>query len=49
MGKIALPEMKRYNYDDTLATGTVDVGTGRGLYPSHSYEGLHGKRPNRNR
>ena len=23
MGKIALPEMKRYNYDDTLATGTV--------------------------
>ncbi|MDH5364767.1 MAG: TRAP transporter large permease subunit [Dehalococcoidia bacterium] len=23
MGKIALPEMRRYNYDDTLATGTV--------------------------
>jgi len=23
MGKIALPEMKRFNYDDTLATGTV--------------------------
>src|SRR4030042_582882 len=23
IGKIALPEMKRYNYDDTLATGTV--------------------------
>ena len=23
MGKIALPEMKRYNYDDQLATGTV--------------------------
>ena len=23
MGKISLPEMKRYNYDDTLATGTV--------------------------
>jgi len=23
MGKIALPEMKRYKYDDTLATGTV--------------------------
>jgi len=23
MGKIALPEMKKYNYDDTLATGTV--------------------------
>jgi tripartite ATP-independent transporter DctM subunit len=23
MGKIALPEMKRYNYDDTLATGTL--------------------------
>jgi len=23
MGKIALPEMKRYNYDDSLATGTV--------------------------
>ena len=23
MGRIALPEMKRYNYDDTLATGTV--------------------------
>jgi C4-dicarboxylate transporter DctM subunit len=23
MGKIALPEMKRYRYDDTLATGTV--------------------------
>lgn len=23
MGKVALPEMKRYNYDDTLATGTV--------------------------
>lgn len=23
MGQIALPEMKKYNYDDTLATGTV--------------------------
>ncbi|MCK4274822.1 MAG: TRAP transporter large permease subunit [Dehalococcoidales bacterium] len=23
MGKVALPEMKRYNYDDKLATGTV--------------------------
>src|SRR3972149_11380485 len=23
MGKIALPEMKKYNYDDPLATGTV--------------------------
>lgn len=23
MGKIALPEMKKYNYDDTLAAGTV--------------------------
>jgi len=23
MGKIALPEMKKYNYDDTLASGTV--------------------------
>jgi C4-dicarboxylate transporter DctM subunit len=23
MGKIALPEMRRYNYDDTLATGTL--------------------------
>jgi len=23
MGKIALPEMKRFNYDDSLATGTV--------------------------
>jgi C4-dicarboxylate transporter DctM subunit len=23
MGKIALPEMKKYDYDDTLATGTV--------------------------
>jgi len=23
MGKIALPEMKKYNYDDVLATGTV--------------------------
>ncbi len=23
MGKISLPEMKRYHYDDTLATGTV--------------------------
>jgi tripartite ATP-independent transporter DctM subunit len=23
MGKIALPEMKKYGYDDTLATGTV--------------------------
>lgn len=23
MGKIALPEMRKYNYDDTLATGTV--------------------------
>jgi len=23
MGKIALPEMKKYNYDDTLVTGTV--------------------------
>ena len=23
MGKIALPEMKKYNYDDTLATGTI--------------------------
>jgi tripartite ATP-independent transporter DctM subunit len=26
MGKIALPEMKRYNYDDKLATGTVAAG-----------------------
>jgi C4-dicarboxylate transporter, DctM subunit len=23
MGKIAIPEMKRYNYDDTIATGSV--------------------------
>jgi C4-dicarboxylate transporter DctM subunit len=23
MGKIAIPEMRRYNYDDTLATGTL--------------------------
>jgi C4-dicarboxylate transporter DctM subunit len=23
MGKVSLPEMKKYNYDDTLATGTV--------------------------
>jgi len=23
MGKLSLPEMKKYNYDDTLATGTV--------------------------
>ena len=23
MGKISLPEMKNFNYDDTLATGTV--------------------------
>lgn len=26
MGKIALPEMKRHNYDDSLATGTLAAG-----------------------
>lgn len=31
MGRIALPEMKRYNYDDTLATGTVAAAGSLGL------------------
>ncbi len=31
MGKIALPEMKRYNYDDTLATGTVAASGTMGI------------------
>jgi C4-dicarboxylate transporter DctM subunit len=31
MGKIALPEMKRYNYDDTLATGTVAAAGTMGI------------------
>jgi len=26
MGRVALPEMKRYNYDDALATGSVAAG-----------------------
>jgi tripartite ATP-independent transporter DctM subunit len=31
MGKVALPEMKRYNYDDTLATGTVAASGSLGI------------------
>lgn len=31
MGKIALPEMKKYNYDDTLAAGTVASGGTLGI------------------
>jgi len=31
MGKIALPEMKKYNYDDTLATGTVAASATLGI------------------
>ncbi|MBW1717086.1 MAG: TRAP transporter large permease [Deltaproteobacteria bacterium] len=31
MGKIALPEMKKYNYDDTLATGTVAAAGSLGI------------------
>ena len=31
MGRIALPEMKRYRYDDTLATGTVASGGTLGI------------------
>jgi len=31
MGRVALPEMKRYNYDDALATGTVAAAGGLGI------------------
>jgi tripartite ATP-independent transporter DctM subunit len=31
IGKVALPEMKRYNYKDSLATGTVTVAGGLGI------------------
>jgi len=31
MGKIALPEMKKYGYDDTLATGTVAAAGSLGI------------------
>jgi C4-dicarboxylate transporter DctM subunit len=31
MGRIVLPEMKRYGYDDTLATGTVAAGGTLGI------------------
>jgi C4-dicarboxylate transporter, DctM subunit len=31
MGRVALPEMKRYGYDDSLATGTVAAGGGLGI------------------
>ncbi|NMA91906.1 MAG: TRAP transporter large permease [Firmicutes bacterium] len=31
LGKIALPEMKRYNYDDGLATGTLAAGGTMGI------------------
>jgi tripartite ATP-independent transporter DctM subunit len=31
MGKIALPEMKKYNYNDTLATGTIASGGTLGI------------------
>jgi tripartite ATP-independent transporter DctM subunit len=31
MGRICLPEMKRYNYDDRLATGTVAAGGTLGI------------------
>lgn len=31
MGRVALPEMKRYKYDDSLATGTIAAGGGLGI------------------
>jgi len=31
MGKVALPEMKRYHYDDSLATGTVSAAGSLGI------------------
>ena len=31
MGKVCLPEMKRYKYDDGLATGTVAAGGTLGI------------------
>jgi C4-dicarboxylate transporter DctM subunit len=31
MGKVSLPEMKRYNYDDSLATGTVAAAGSLGI------------------
>lgn len=31
MGKVALPEMKRYQYDDSLATGTVSAAGSLGI------------------
>jgi C4-dicarboxylate transporter DctM subunit len=39
IGKIALPEMKRYSYSDTLATGTLAVGGSLGIMipPSTSF------------
>jgi len=31
MGKVSLPEMKRYHYDDSLATGTVSAAGSLGI------------------
>jgi tripartite ATP-independent transporter DctM subunit len=31
MGRVALPEMKRYNYDDALATGSIAAGGTLGI------------------
>ena len=31
MGRVALPEMKRYGYDDSLATGTIAAGGSLGI------------------
>jgi TRAP-type C4-dicarboxylate transport system permease large subunit len=31
MGRVALPEMKRYNYDDSLATGSVAAAGSLGI------------------
>jgi tripartite ATP-independent transporter DctM subunit len=43
MGKISLPEMKKYNYDDTLATGTVaSAGTLGILIPPSTILILYG-------
>ena len=39
IGKVALPEMKKYNYNDTFATGTVATAGGLGIMipPSTSF------------
>ncbi|MDZ7665625.1 MAG: TRAP transporter large permease subunit [Desulfotignum sp.] len=57
MATVGLPEMKRYNYNDELATGSVASGGGIGMimppsvvayYLRHPYRTIH-RRPFRGR